>query len=75
MTVYLVLFVVDTVEGAAGLACRIELAGTEQKWAKPSLPEDLAEVIRRELGLPAHAIHPLPDPVTAAPPGARFWAR
>jgi hypothetical protein len=31
----------------------------------PSAPEDWAEVIRRELGPPAHTIQPLPDPVTA----------
>ena len=37
-------------------------------------PENLAAAIRAQLGLPAN-IRPLPEPSTAASPGARSWAR
>ena len=40
----------------------------------PAVAENLAEAIRAQLGLPAN-IRPLPEPTTAASPGARAWAR
>lgn len=42
--------------------------------AAPATPEDLAAAIRLQLGLPT-AIRPIPEPILAAPPGARAWAR
>jgi hypothetical protein len=40
----------------------------------PAVAEKLAEAIRTQLNLPTN-IRPLPEPSTAASPGARSWAR
>jgi len=49
-------------------------AVSETQSAAPAAPENLAAAIRVQLSLSAH-IRPLPEPSTAASPGARAWAR